>query len=132
MSGGAETADLRFSVESVVPATPAVQGHWRITFGIHNAGSAAVHLDEAWLPHGQFRGAARMPVGVSLDPGQSLSLEATVHVVAPPRTIIENAFLILTISRGLHRTRVFVRLRVPIDAHGAPQPRIDHVSSQTS
>ena len=132
MCVGAESPGLRVSVQSVLPAPPARRGWWRVTFGIHNHGVETVQVHDAWLPHGQFRGEARIPLDVTLHSGQTHALESLVHVDEPPLSVVHNAFLILRATTASGPTRLFVRLRVPVDAQGIPCPEVDRVTCQST
>jgi hypothetical protein len=100
---------------------------WRIT----NLGRQWLRLEDAWIPHGRFRGDGHVPLSVEIAPGQSTRLELTVSASEPPGTIVENAFLILRVRTTAGAWRVFARMRIEFDAHAEPVPIVETVTAQS-
>src|SRR5947209_3641436 len=80
-------------------------GVWQVTWRIE--ADEPLSIEEAWVPHGRFRGLSR-PL---FSPPLGLPAEVTLEVRAAeaPGTVVENAFLILRVRGG---RRVFVRMRI--------------------
>jgi len=88
-----EPLQVTIDVVSVDPES--VPGRWRVTWLIRNGASAPLALEEAWIPHGRFRGDGHVALDAVLSPGASTRLSFSVAAEEPPRTVVENAFLIL-------------------------------------
>ena len=116
---------VRIEVADCEPA--GAPGRWRVTWRVVNVSLARVSIAEAWVPHGRFRGAGHLPLSVSIEPGQGYLLELAVYAQEEPRTVVENAFVILR----THACRVFVRMRVEFDAAGTPRPSVEAVTAQS-
>lgn len=98
-------------------------GLWQVTWRID--ADEPLSIEEAWVPHGRFRGASRARFDPSL--AVPTNLELQVHAAEPPGTVVENAFLILRVSGD---RRVFVRMRVEFDDQ--PHPICEVVSLQST
>ncbi len=113
-----------------VQATDA-PGRWRVSWRVANDGQESVHLEQAWLPHGQFRGDGRVPLAETIPGGGAVRLRAEVSAHEPPGTSVENAFLILVVAAGGQRWRVFARMTVVFDEQSVPCPRLEQVTTQS-
>ena len=116
-------APVRISVASVQPHG----GNWLVAWEVTNLSDEPLVLEDAWVPHGRFRGDGHTPLDVHIDPGQSSRITLTVTAHEPAGTVVENAFLILRVSR---RWRVFARMRVVFDA-AMPRPIVEAVTLQS-
>jgi hypothetical protein len=106
-------------------------GRWRVAWLVHNDGSSPLRLEDAWLPHGRFRGEGHVAVERKIEPGAASHIELSVSSAEPPGTVVENAFVILRV-RGAERVwRVFARMRVEFDDVGAARPIVEAVSAQS-
>ena len=101
---------------------------WRLT----NRHASPVRLEDAWVPHGRFRGEGHVAIDRALDPGQSWSLELDVTADEPAGTVVANAFLILRLRSGALGWRVFAHMRIEFPkASRAPRPVIEAVTAQS-
>ncbi len=124
-----EPPQVTIEVASVDPES--VPGRWRVTWLIRNSGSAPLALEEAWIPHGRFRGDGHVALDAVLSPGASTRLSFSVAAEEPPGTVVENAFLILRLQSKNAGWRVFARMRVEFDARACPRPVVETVSAQS-
>jgi hypothetical protein len=105
-----------------------------VTWLIHNEAASALLIEDAWVPHGRFRGEGHVPVNLLLGPGESTTLDLTVSAAEAPGTIVENAFLILRVSSpagGEPGCRLFARMRVEFPGDGAARPVVETVTTQS-
>ena len=117
---------VRILLESCRSAGTA--GRWQVAWRVHNDGDQPLRIDDAWVPHGRFRGeAGRFPVNLAVRPGEWGQLELIVLAAEAPGVVVENAFLILRTDRG----RMFARMRIDFGHDGAPQPYVVRVSAQS-
>ena len=56
-------------------------GRWRVTWRVTNDGPEPLHLEDAWIPHGRFRGEGHIPLSIEMRPGQSTRLDLRVNVM---------------------------------------------------
>ena len=106
-------------------------GRWQVAWLVHNDEPMALEIHNAWIPHGQFRGDGRLPLGVTVDTGGSARVELPVALAEAAGTVVHNAFLILQVSGGGRAWRVFARMRVEFDAQASPRPIVEVVTSQS-
>jgi hypothetical protein len=106
-------------------------GCWRLAWLVHNSGNAPLRLEDAWIPHGRFRGDGHVALGVDVAPGAATRLELSVSSAEPPGSIVENAFLILRVRVADQAWRVFVRMRVEFDPSATALPSIETVTAQS-
>ncbi len=106
-------------------------GLWNITWRVKNTGSKVLQISSARLPHGQFKSEEkRFQPAISLEADEESSFRTTVRCSEPPGLVTENAFLILdTIWIGLS-WRIFVRLRVKVNAKGKPGTQTESITTQ--
>lgn len=110
---------------------PDGRGRWRVTWEVHNDGPEAISLQDAWIPHGRFRGPGHLALSVAVPPGEPVRLEFSVATAGAPGEVVENAFLILQVSSPRAAWRVFARMRVEFDAGAQPRPIVEIVTSQS-
>lgn len=101
---------------------------WRTTWRFVNTDANAVRVVGATAPHSKFRGENTLGREVAGRGTTQFSLVTLVD--GTPGSEIENAFVIVSIERGDDRWRMLVRLRVPLDETGKPQPRVEAVTMQ--
>ena len=117
-------APVRISLASVEPAG----ARWRVTWEILNLLDEPLLLEDAWVPHGRFRGEGHTRLDLALPPHASSHLQLPVSADERPGTVVENAFLILRVSG---RWRVFARMRIAFDAEATPRPIVEAVTVQS-
>lgn len=115
----------RICVDSSRP--DAAAGRWLVSWWVTNEGEEPLRIEDAWIPHGRFRGDGHVALNAEVLPGASHVLELRVTAVEPPGTVVENAFLILR-ARGW---RIFARLRVEFDAASTICPVVEQVTVQS-
>jgi hypothetical protein len=106
------------------------EGHWQVTWTVHNNGPESLALEAAWIPHGRFRGEGRMPLSGSLDAGAMMPLHFVVSAAESSGTVVENAFLILRVMHDGQAWRIFTRMRIEFDAQAVPTPVIELITTQ--
>jgi len=104
-------------------------GRWRIQWEVTNTGAAPLEIDTVWLPHGRFR-AEETPLALRLEPGSTVRIGSAVRFAEQPGSVVENAFVILTLLSDGQRWQTFARLRVTAGEHGAPRAEVELVTSQ--
>ena len=100
---------------------------WRVAWRVHNDGAEPLRLEDAWIPHGRFRGDGHIPVLETIPAGETTLLTFMVTSDEPPETVVENAYLIL---RG-DAWRIFARMRVEFDAQALMRPIVETVTLQS-
>jgi len=100
---------------------------WEVT----NLLTTILVIEDAWIPHGKFRGEGRISLHESLGPGLTRLLELQVTTDEPVETVVENAFLILRVVASTDAWRVFARMRVQFDACSVPRPSVETVTAQS-
>jgi hypothetical protein len=96
---------------------------WRIS----NVGAEQLRLEDAWLPHGRFRGQGHVPLYLIVEGGGSSVIELTVSASEPPGAVVKNAFFIL--RAGVWR--IFARQRIEFDDAAQPTPIVEQVTVQS-
>jgi hypothetical protein len=119
---------VRIEVAACRPA--ASVGRWRVTWTVHNDSSDVLSLEEAWVPHGRFRGDGHVPVVAALAPGERYDLSLEVTSAEAPGTVVENAYLIVRAALGMTPVRLFARMRVVFDQHAQAQPAVETLTAQ--
>ncbi|MBV9582141.1 MAG: hypothetical protein JO057_26455 [Chloroflexi bacterium] len=123
-----EPLRVRVQVASCQPAAEA--GHWEVTWLVHNDADEPVQLEDAWIPHGRFRGPGHVRLSVRIEPRTAGRVHSSVAADEPAGTIVRNAFLILRASCGQARWRIFARMRVEFGPGGRAWPVLENVSLQ--
>jgi len=122
---------LRIDVVGCRPAS-GEPGRWHVAWLVHNDEPVALELHNAWIPHGRFRGAGRLPLAAVIESGGSARLEFSVAASEAPGSTVQNAFLILQVSAGASAWRIFARMRVEFDAQAVPRPIVEVVTTSES
>jgi hypothetical protein len=119
------------SVHQMIAEPSGMPSEWKVSFLIGNEGSHALTFASARLPHGQFRAAEQKFIPpVRLDAGETFEFAAKVHCQEPAGLVTENAFVIFLVDWIRERWRIFVRLRVIVDASGTPRTNTESISTQ--
>ena len=117
---------------SVASCTPGSDpGRWLVCWLVVNEGDDVLRLEDAWVPHGRFRGEGHVPLDVLVSPSSSMRLELEVAVDEPPGTVVSNAFLVLRVLSGEDSWRIFARMRIEFGPGGAPVPIVENVTVQS-
>ena len=121
----------RIAVQQVSRRPGSETGQWIVRWRIENLGPGLLTLETAWLPHGQFRGERTvLRPSPTLDAGQATELELRVHWDEPAGTIVENAFVVLTMRWRHAPWRMLTRVTVGVDAASGPDARTQNTTSQ--
>jgi hypothetical protein len=118
---------VRILVVSAEPWTS--PGHWTVRWQVANRLAESVVLEDAWVPHGRFRGEGHVALGETVAARGITTVQLRVTSNEPHGTFVENAFLILRVRAGQHGWRVFARMRVEFSASGMA-PVVEAVTAQ--
>ncbi len=126
--------------ETIAPAIALRQVHahrhptaddWSIGWTVENKKAQSLKISSVRLPHGQFKAQEReYELALNLTGGASAEFETLVHCKEPPGLVTENAFVIFYVSWLSAPWRIFIRLRVEIDAQLAPQAVVESITTQ--
>jgi hypothetical protein len=105
-------------------------GWWRVSWLLQNRAAESLCLEDAWVPHGRFRGEGHLSLGAQLVPGGWYRLELNVWAQEKPGTVVLNAFLILQVRGKTLGWRVFVRMRIEFPLSGGVRPIVELVTVQ--
>jgi len=104
---------------------------WRVGWQIANNGSAPLEVYSVKIPHGQFRSSEQcFAPAMVITPGGSTLIESLVHCDEPQGLVTENAFLIFEVHWRGEPWRVFVRIRVTVQARREPRAEVELISTQ--
>lgn len=102
-----------------------------VAWRIENVGTDPVALLAARLPHDHFHAKeSEFSPELVLAPGAGKLLTLEASCSDPAGAVVENAFLILRLRRGLERWLLFARLRIDVDERGTLAPVVERVSAQ--
>lgn len=121
----------KISVDVLDCVRDSQSGLWAFGWRIKNLTGQPMKFFAARLPHGQFKGQEQefKPL-LEVAPGSGAGFETSVLCDGEPGAVIENAFLILLCEWQGERWRIFVRLRVTINADGEPVPVAELITTQ--
>jgi hypothetical protein len=98
---------------------------------VRNERPEPLRIEDAWVPHGRFRGDGHVALGRVVEAGGVQRLELEVAAVEAPGTVVANAFLIVRVRGDGEGWRVFARMQITFDADGAPVPVVENVTAQS-
>jgi hypothetical protein len=104
---------------------------WLFGWRIQNLTEQPIKFLAARCPHGKFKSDERFfdpPLRVVA--GKNATIEMSVLCDEPPGTIVENAFLILSVEWLHSKWRLFVRFRVTINQQGEPETATELITTQ--
>ena len=108
-----------------------VMEYWSIGWTITNKGAGPLSVVAVRLPHGQFKAdEQRFDPPVSLAPGESDQFRLAVRCEEPPGLVTENAFVILSVIWLGEAWRIFVQIRVVVNAEGKPETVTELMTTQ--
>ena len=106
-------------------------GRWIISWLIKNRSRDPLEVLAAHLPHGQFKSDDRhFEPALILAPGESEEFHVSVRCNEPVGLVTENAFLIFNINWSGEPWRIFVRIRVTMNADGRPETETQSITTQ--
>jgi hypothetical protein len=104
---------------------------WSIGWNITNKGAGPLVLVAARLPHSQFKSNEhRFEPTLKLASGQSGQFEVCVICSEPAGLVTENAFVIFSVIWAGEAWRIFVRIRVTVNAEGKPETETEMITTQ--
>lgn len=104
---------------------------WNIRWSVRNSSARPLRILSVRLPHGQFKSAEKNfdPV-IDLKQDQEAQFQTLVRCDEPPGPVTENAFLIFYTIHLEEPWRIFVRVRIVLNADGKPQATAESVTTQ--
>jgi hypothetical protein len=109
-------------------ARESASGCWRVEWRLTNVLGEPLSLEDAWVPHGRFRGQGHIPLDGRIAAGGEYDLGLLVGADEGPGTVLENAFLILQVRTAAQGWRVFARMKVRFA--DVPVPEVEAVTAQ--
>ena len=118
-------------VEEVGRTKTSIADRWLVAWQVRNIGQEPFEILAGRLPHSQFRAEEKQlsPKRFLLS-GESTQLELEVSCDGAAGTVVENAFLILSVRWAGQPWRVFARMRVLLDDKSGPQTTTELVTTQ--
>ena len=127
----AETIAPAIALRQVYAHRHPTTDDWSIGWTIENKKAQSLKISSVRLPHGQFKAEEReFELALNLTGGASAEFETLVHCKEPPGLVTENAFVIFYVSWLSASWRIFVRVRVQVDAQLAPQAAVESITTQ--
>ena len=116
-------------VEQAGKSTKSSPERWLVAWNVRNIGQEPLEIVAGRLPHSKFRAEERQ-LNLFLSPGQSARVEFEVACRGAPGTVIENAFLILSVRWSGQPWRILARMRMVLDEESGPQTITELVTTQ--
>lgn len=127
----AETIAPAIALRQVYAHRHPTTDDWSIGWTVENKKAQPLKVSSVRLPHGQFKAQEReFELALNLTGGASAEFETLVHCKEPPGLVTENAFVIFYVNWLNASWRIFVRVRVQIDAQLAPQAAVESITTQ--
>lgn len=101
---------------------------WRVEWLLTNRLREPLSLEDAWVPHGRFRGEGHVTLNALIPPGGDHQLGLSVRAEEPPGAVVDNAFLILQVRTATQGWRAFARMKVVFG--DMPRPTVEAVTAQ--
>ena len=125
------TSEPRIALEQIALGRHMVAGCWSIRWQVDNPGGDALTITAVHLPHGQFKSAVRrFTPALEVAAGACERFETLVQCHEPAGLITENAFVIFHCQWRGEPWRIFVRIRVDVDAAGEPHTETQLITTQ--
>jgi hypothetical protein len=106
-------------------------GYWKVGWQVQNTGTDLLRINAVLLPHGQFKAAEqRLDPPLELEPGIAAEFNTLVYCNEPTGLVTENAFIIFAARWREQKWRIFVRLRIVVNAEGQPRSATELVTTQ--
>jgi hypothetical protein len=105
---------------------------WLFVWRIQNLSDQGLTVVAARLPHGKFtsKGDIKFNPPLEIGNGERTQIQTVIFCAEPTRSVIENAFLILSAEWRKQNWRIFARLRVTVNEQGQPQSLTELVTTQ--
>jgi hypothetical protein len=125
------TEEPKILLRQVSLARDTLNQLWRVGWEVENRGDELLRILSARLPHGQFKCDERRFVpGFEVAAGEGREFQTLVHCEEPPGLVTENAFVIFQCQWRGEAWRIFVRIRVTVDASGEPSTGTELITAQ--
>jgi len=104
---------------------------WSIGWIVENKKAQSLKISSVRLPHGQFKAEEqKFEPALQLTGGAVVEFEILVRCKEPPGLVTENAFVIFYVSWLNASWRIFVRVRVEVDAQLASVTAVESITTQ--
>ena len=124
-------AEPKITLRQLSIARAAPKGRWSIRWEIKNLGSDILEIVSARLPHGQFKAdEQQFTPPLELSEGGSEQFQTLVHCDEPTGLVSENGFVMFHCQWRAEAWRIFVRIRVIVNAGGEPETATELITTQ--
>jgi hypothetical protein len=104
---------------------------WMIRWAVRNRSAHPLYISNVRLPHGQFKSEEKsFDPAIDLKQEQEAEFQIFVKCDEPPGPVTENAFVIFYATWLEEPWRIFVRVRIVMNADGRPQATAESVTTQ--
>src|SRR5574341_1711337 len=112
----------KIELEQTAAQRQSVGGRWLVTWRIRNTAAHSLRVVSVRLPHGQYKAEEEhFEPALLLSAGEQANFETRVRCDEPPGLVTENAFLIFQALWLDEAWRIFVRIRVTVNADVEPE-----------
>ncbi len=131
MDGAGRESSPEIALYHVATERDEAMDYWSIAWAIVNKGTDLLKILAVRLPHGQFKSDQhRFEPALNLAPGESGEFHVGVSCDEPAGLVTENAFVIFSTIWLGEAWRIFVRIRVVVNAEGKPETAIELITTQ--
>ena len=111
----------RVSLRQMFAYAERKKGLWKVGWRVENLNRDDLRIDSVRFPHGQFKAPKQaFEPPILLAYGEPVEFPVTIACDEPAGGIVENAFAIFTALWREGQWRIFVRLRINLDAEAKP------------
>jgi hypothetical protein len=127
----AETIAPAIALRQVYAHRHPTTDDWSIGWTVENKKAQPLKISSVRLPHGQFNAQEqKFELALNLTGGASAEFETLVHCKEPPGLVTENAFVIFYVTWLSASWRIFVRVRVQVDAQLVLETAVESITTQ--